>query len=97
MAETPYAGDEILDARYQVQNGVTSISPATMTLARESLAKVFEAAGGYDNQRGSTIRGISMEGPFVSVKKKGAQNGEYIHEPDVELNVRLVIKDGIPL
>lgn len=70
-------------AIYQEKNGVTSIVPATMTLGRDTLRKIFEVAGKYDNQTGSVIRGINMEGPFVSMAKKGAQNGAYLHKPDV--------------
>lgn len=85
--------EEAFDAitKYQAQNGVTSISPATMTLSREELTGIFRAAGKYvaayrenTGDTGSTIRGITMEGPFVSLAKKGAQNGAYIHVPDVE-------------
>ena len=71
-------------AKYQAKQGVTSITPATMTLSREELRKIFGGAGTYENKNGSTIRGINMEGPFVSLKKKGAQNGAYIHKPDVD-------------
>ncbi len=28
--------------------------------------------------------GIQMEGPFFSEKKKGAQNGAYLRDPDFE-------------
>ena len=43
---------EAFDAitKYQVENGVTSISPATMTLSREELARIFTEAGKYQNQ-----------------------------------------------
>lgn len=77
--------EEAFDAicSYQLKNGVTSISPATMTLSKEELSKIFRCAGKYGNRTGSCIRGITMEGPFISVKKKGAQNEAYIHEPDV--------------
>ncbi len=77
---------EAMDAitYYQAQNGVTSISPATMTLSETELARIFSNAGRYRNDRGSKIRGITMEGPFVSQTKKGAQNGKYIHKPDVK-------------
>lgn len=76
---------EAFDAitEYQLKNGVTSISPATMTLSREELVRIFTEAGKYENLTGSTVRGITMEGPFVSQAKKGAQNGAYIHKPDV--------------
>ena len=77
---------EAFDAitKYQAENGVTSISPATMTLSREELTRIFTEAGKYQNVEGSVIRGITMEGPFVSKAKKGAQNGDYIHKPDVD-------------
>uniref|UniRef100_UPI004056A566 N-acetylglucosamine-6-phosphate deacetylase n=1 Tax=Agathobacter sp. TaxID=2021311 RepID=UPI004056A566 len=71
-------------AQYQLKNGITSILPATMTLPKEELTRIFKAASSYKNETGSTIRGITMEGPFVSLRKKGAQNGAYIQKPDVE-------------
>ena len=76
---------EAFDAimQYEMEHGVTSVSPATMTLSEGQLAKIFENAGKYENNRGSKIRGITMEGPFVSSAKKGAQNGSYIHRPDM--------------
>ena len=63
-----------------------------MTLSREELNKIYTVAGEYikDIEKEgkvydrSTIRGITMEGPFVSMAKKGAQNGAYIHKPDVD-------------
>lgn len=70
--------------KYELEQGVTSIVPATMTLSREELARIFKTAGQYKQSAGSTIRGITMEGPFVSQAKKGAQNGEFIHKPDIE-------------
>ena len=77
---------EAFDAitKYQAENGVTSISPATMTLSHGELTRIFSEAGNYQNLTGSTICGITMEGPFVSRVKKGAQNGDYIHKPDVD-------------
>ena len=77
---------EALDAitSYEASQGVTSITPATMTLSEEMLTKIFANAGAYDNTEGSALRGINMEGPFVSEAKKGAQNGAYLHKPDVD-------------
>ncbi|MDO4344148.1 MAG: N-acetylglucosamine-6-phosphate deacetylase [Eubacteriales bacterium] len=76
---------EAIDAitHYEMEQGVTSITPATMTLSEGQLSKIFENAGKYNNDRGSHLRGINMEGPFVSEAKKGAQNGKYIHKPDI--------------
>ena len=70
--------------KYELEHGITSIVPATMTLSKEELATIFENAGKYKSPTGSTIRGITMEGPFVSMAKKGAQNGQFIYKPDME-------------
>lgn len=77
---------EAMDAitKYEMENGITAIVPATMTLSREVLAHIFETAGKYKESKGSTLYGINMEGPFVSMAKKGAQNGAYIHKPDID-------------
>lgn len=72
-------------AAYELKNGVTSICPATMTLAEDTLFDIFKAAGNYKKEKGETLCGINMEGPYVSMAKKGAQNGAYIHKPDVDM------------
>lgn len=79
-------------AEYQVRNGITQICPATMTLKEEVLADIFRTVAAYDksyNPQGAILCGINMEGPYISVKKKGAQNERYIHKPDVGMFRRL--------
>lgn len=73
--------------RYLAKNGVTSFAPASMTLPYETLEKAFASARAYADNRpgdGAALRGIQMEGPFFSEKKKGAQNGAYLRNPDFE-------------
>ncbi|MDO4522019.1 MAG: N-acetylglucosamine-6-phosphate deacetylase [Eubacteriales bacterium] len=67
---------------YELKHGVTSISPATMTMGEDTLERVFAQAGSYRTECGSALRGITMEGPFVSHAKKGAQNADYIRKPE---------------
>ncbi|MBQ6431916.1 MAG: N-acetylglucosamine-6-phosphate deacetylase [Oscillospiraceae bacterium] len=74
-------------AKYLAKNGVTSFAPASMTLPYETLAAAFATARAYADARpddGAALRGIQMEGPFFSEKKKGAQNGAYLRNPDFE-------------
>ena len=74
-------------AKYLARNGVTSFAPASMTLPYETLEAAFASARSYvdsDCEDGAALRGIQMEGPFFSEKKKGAQNGAYLREPDFE-------------
>ena len=74
-------------ARYMAKNGVTSFAPASMTLPYETLEKAFASARAFVDARlsdAAALRGIQMEGPFFSEKKKGAQNGAYLRNPDFE-------------
>lgn len=73
--------------RYLAKNGVTSFAPASMTLPYDVLAAAFATAVEYREGRpaeGARLMGIQMEGPFFSEKKKGAQNGAYLRDPDFE-------------
>lgn len=72
-------------ATYLAKNGVTSFAPASMTLPYETLEKAFATARTFVDAAHSdkaALRGIQMEGPFFSEKKKGAQNGAYLRLPD---------------
>ena len=74
-------------AKYYAECGATSFAPASMTLPYDVLSKAFatakqlkeEAPAGY-----SRIMGIQMEGPYFSYAKRGAQNPDYLKEPDFE-------------
>jgi len=74
-------------AKFYAQCGATSFAPASMTLPYDVLSKAFatgkrlheEAPEGY-----SRFMGIQMEGPYFSYKKRGAQNADYLMEPDFE-------------
>ena len=76
-------------AEYQLANGITTICPASMTFSEEQLTDIFENAARYNGEQGASLVGINMEGPFISLEKKGAQNPEYIHKPDAEMFYRL--------
>lgn len=74
-------------ARYYLSCGITSFAPASMTLPYEVLEKAFATARRLvdeDPAGCAKLRGIHMEGPYFSYKKRGAQNPEYLKEPDFE-------------
>ncbi len=74
-------------AAYYASVGVTSFAPASMTLPYDVLEVAFgtarrlveEAPKGH-----AALRGIQMEGPYFSYKKRGAQNPDYLKNPDFE-------------
>lgn len=76
-------------AQYQLEEGITQICPASMTFPEETLTSIFKAAAAYKNENGADLVGINMEGPYISMAKKGAQNGEFIHKPDADMFLRL--------
>jgi N-acetylglucosamine-6-phosphate deacetylase len=72
-------------AEYELRQGVTSITPATMTMPEETLEKIAQAAAGFQAESGADFLGLYMEGPFINAKKKGAQKEEYVRKPDLAL------------
>ncbi len=68
-------------AGYELQNGITSICPATLTLAVDELKNVLSMGKRIADEKRQDIAellGFNMEGPFISRAKKGAQNEEFI-------------------
>jgi len=72
-------------ARYEASHGITTICPATMSLPEETLSVICKNVSTYKNEHGAILCGINMEGPFLNISKKGAQNGEHIHTPNLEM------------
>ena len=76
-------------ADFEASKGVLAICPATMTFSEEILNGVMDAAAAHKNGKGADLVGINMEGPFISPKKVGAQNPEYVHTADIGMFRRL--------
>jgi len=73
-------------ARYLLKNGITSFLPTSMTLPDELLENAFDTAYGFTKENHSDcaeVLGIHMEGPYLSEKRKGAQNADYLKLPDI--------------
>ena len=77
-------------AAYEAAAGVTAICPATMTLSEEILAPCCDAAAAFAPATNeAALVGLNLEGPFISPKKVGAQNPEYVQAPNIEMYQRL--------
>jgi len=70
---------------YEVRHGVTTILPTTMTEPKEKIDQALKAAAQYVAQNPDTaIRGMHLEGPYISPQKKGAQDEKNIQTPSAE-------------
>ena len=78
-------------ADYELSQGVTYICPAGMTLLEPELTAICKNAAAHrsKNAGGAELVGLHLEGPFLSMAKKGAQNGDFLHAPDVAMLRRL--------
>ena len=81
-------------ADFEASKGVLAICPATMTYPEEFLNHVMDAAAAHKNGKGADLVGINMEGPFISPKKVGAQNPEYVQGADAGMFRRLQKRAG---
>ena len=79
-------------AEYELSRGVTQICPAGMTMPEEQLLKICRMAAEHRRagKPGAELVGVNLEGPFLSEAKKGAQNGAWLHAPDLEMLERLI-------
>lgn len=93
------AGYDTMDASieelsvFQAKNGVTAFYPTTMTESFERIKNVCDTD--ITKVTGAKVLGFHLEGPYISVKHKGAQNEKYIKTPDIDefnlfKNVKLV-------
>ena len=86
FSDGDYEGLKRMAAHYAAE-GITSFAPASMTLPYEVLEKAFATARKIVDEQPagcSVLRGIQMEGPYFSYKKRGAQNADYLKEPDFD-------------
>jgi len=81
-AMTGNPDDVIKMCTAHAQYGTTSILPTTTTATIEKLKESIDGVRGAQAKcTDSNILGIHLEGPFISVNQKGAQNEEYILKP----------------
>ena len=86
---TPEGLQKIAD--YELSQGVTYLCPAGMTLPEDQLTAICKTTAAHrkHNSGGAEVVGAHLEGPFLCEAKKGAQNGAFLHDPDVPMLKRL--------
>ncbi len=81
------ASDEALSAiaKSLLQTGTTSFLATTMTMSKEAIEKALTVVQNHKHKDGAKVLGVHLEGPFINEKKHGAQNPEFIQNPNFEL------------
>ena len=83
-------------AKELAKHGVTSFCPTSMTLPKERLESIVETIKEFkeENHGGAKVMGINLEGPFIAMSKKGAQNADYVRGGTIEEFDDLYAKSG---
>ena len=83
-------------AKELAKHGVTSFCPTSMTLPKERLESIVETIKEFkkESHGGAKVTGINLEGPFIAMSKKGAQNAEYVRGGTIEEFDDLYAKSG---
>ena len=73
-------------ANTHVQYGTTGMCPTSLTAETENIYRVLDA---YDsalkeNKQGSKFLGVHLEGPYLAMGQRGAQDPKYIRDPNPE-------------
>lgn len=76
-------------AEYEARNGILTICPATMSYDEVTLSKIIDRTNLYKENKGASLAGIHMEGPFINPDKACAQNPKYIMPADIDMFYRL--------
>ncbi len=71
-------------AETHVRYGTTAMLPTTLTGTKEELLETLEAYQSADkkNINGAQFLGMHLEGPYLAMNQRGAQDARFIRDPD---------------
>ena len=73
-------------------HGTTSMFPTTLSASREELIRTLEAykTAHQKNDKGAQFLGMHIEGPYLAMSQRGAQDPKYIRNPDPDEYMAIV-------
>lgn len=86
--------EKTLETMYKtnLKYGCTSFTPTLITTSDENILKAISLVEGIDKEKYGVL-GLHIEGPYISVEKKGIHNPKYIRKAD-EAIVDRIIESG---
>ena len=93
MDATDDAFDNVL--KYHLRNGTTDVLATSLTASRKQIGSFLDETRHYMHQpqRYARVLGAHLEGPFLSLKSCGAQNPEYLLDPQKD-DYSFILKNG---
>lgn len=64
--------------------GTTSLMPTTVSCSKQELLQMLDTyeQARSGNYKGASFEGVHLEGPYLAMSQRGAQDPEYIRDPD---------------
>jgi N-acetylglucosamine-6-phosphate deacetylase len=71
-------------AETHLQYGTTSMLPTTLTAGKDEMLKTLAAyeSANKKNINGAKLLGMHLEGPYIAMNQRGAQDPQFIRDPD---------------
>lgn len=76
-----------------LQSGTTSYLPTFITDTDISMKQIIKVVGNYMHKTANEVLGLHLEGPYLSVEKKGIHRSELIRKPNNEM-LELICKNS---
>lgn len=83
---------ETLDTMHKtnLKYGCTSFTPTLITTGDENIEKAIELVKGIENKGKYGVVGLHIEGPYISLQKKGIHNPKFIRKADEAMIDKMV-------
>lgn len=68
-----------------LKSGTTSYLPTLITSSNDDMKKALSVARQFMHKKSNEVLGLHLEGPFLSLAKKGIHHAEFVRQPEQEM------------